>query len=182
MLGVLTILAAGMLAAGTGTSSGTGTGSPPPTEEEALISAAVVYNIARFSTWAETPDGRGTQGRFFEVCYEPGGGMADALATIAGKDVGGRPVRPVPVSAERGWSGRCHVYLAPDGADADTLSRIAAGGTLTVGRGDRFWRRGGAVRLRIDGKPRFSVNVRTARAAGVQPSSKLLRLAEEVIQ
>lgn len=157
---------------------------PPASEQEALISAAVVYNIARFSAWPETGPGSGPA-RFFEVCYDADSGMADAFATIAGKDVGGRPVRPVPVRDEavdaKGTRG-CHVYFT-DGRPSEALLYAAAAyGTLTVGRAEGFLARGGAVRLRIDGKPRFSVNVTNAHAAGVRPSSKLLRLAEEVVE
>lgn len=180
----LTLLAAGAAAVAL---SGAASAPPPSSGNEALISAAVVYNIARFSTWPdEGPDegsgeGRATA-RFFEVCYDRDSGMGDAFATIAGKEVGGRPVRPVAVDAEAAFERRCHVYYTDRRADADTLSEAIAHGSLTIGRSEKFLRRGGAVRLRIDGKPRFSVNVANAHAAGVRPSSKLLRLAEEVVE
>ena len=150
----------------------------PPSDEEAMISAAMVFNIARFSSWPEEP----APGRGFEVCYDEDSGMADAFATIAGKEVGGRLVRPVAVDPRTASARRCHVYYTSGAGDERVLAVAMAQGSLTIGRGERFLRRGGAVRLRIDGKPRFSVNVRNAHAAGVRPSSKLLRLAEEVVE
>ena len=154
------------------------TSAKQPADEEALISAAVVYNIARFSTWPD--EGRAGE-RFFEICFDQDSGMADAFATIAGKEVSGRPVRPVPIDVRGAWDQRCHVYFTTR-RDDDVLSIAIAQGSLTIGRDERFLRSGGAVRLRIEGKPRFSVNVRNAHAAGVYPSSKLLRLAEEVVE
>lgn len=167
--------AAGLLALPSWGSAAT-SAAAPSSREEALISAAVVYNIARFSSWPSEPDVR-----FFEVCYDADEGMDDAFATIAGKEVAGKPVRPVPVHGEA-MLGRCHVYFTERRADERTLQLASERGSLTVGRDGGFLRRGGAVRLRIDGRPRFSVNVRSARTAGVSPSSKLLRLAEEVIE
>lgn len=148
-------------------------------QQDKLISAAVVYNVARFSAW---PEEGADAPSFFEVCYEAGSGMADAFATIAGKEVGGRPVRPVEIEQGAAWDARCHVYYA--GARTDEAALVAATdrGSLTIGRSGNFLRRGGAVRLRIDGKPKFSVNVANAHAAGVRPSSKLLKLAEEVVR
>ena len=169
----LTILAAATAALLAGGSAN----APRPTgEQQALISAAVVYNIARFSSWPDDPGAR-----FFEVCYTSET-MGEAFATIAGKEVGGLPVRPVMVEGAGMPQRRCHVLFTEAKPDERVLSEAIARGTLTIGRSERFLRRGGAVRLRIDTKPRFSVNVAAAHAAGVRPSSKLLRLAEEVME
>ena len=143
-----------------------------------MISAAMVFNVARFSAWPDDAQGAG----HFEVCYEAGGGMADALATIEGKEVAGRLVQAVPVDGQSAPRRRCHVYFVDGRASEEELLAAAERGSLTVGRDDRFLRRGGAVRLSMEGRPRFSVNVRAARTAGVRPSSKLLRLAEEVVE
>ena len=150
-------------------------------EDEALISAAILYNIARFSTWPEDRTSGGGE-TAFSVCFEPQRTLAAAFATIAGKDVGGLPVRAVALTPDRVPGAGCHVYFAASRLDRDVLSSITSAGALTVGREPRFLDRGGAVRISIDGKPRFSVNVASARQAGVKPSAKLLRLAQEVVE
>jgi hypothetical protein len=172
LIGITSALAALL----TGASSAATAADP---EREALLSAAVVYNIARFSAW---PDEAGADGAF-DVCVERRSDAARAFETIAGKDVGGLPVRVVQVDPDGAALPQCEVVFIERSRGYDEDLRLLAGpGTLTVGRAADFLERGGAVRLTIDGKPRFAVHIGTARKAGVKPSAKLLSLAEEVVR
>ncbi len=51
-------------------------------------------------------------------------------------------------------------------------------GVLTIGDSSDFNARGGMIRLSIEnGRPRFSINLKSAEAAGIEFSSKLLKIA-----
>lgn len=168
-LGLLAALGAGL--------SGATTTTAADAQREALLSAALVYNIARFSAWPE----EATRDGSFDVCIDRRGVTADAFGTIAGKPVAGVPVRVVAMVGDQRPT--CDVaYFARTRSYEADLSARQVPGTLTVGRAEDFLQNGGAVRVTIDGRPRFAVDMRAARGAGVRPSAKLLRLAEEVVQ
>lgn len=164
----------GALAVGLG---GATTAAVADAEREALLSAALVYNIARFSSWPSETVRDGS----FDVCIDKRGVTADAFGTIAGKQVSGVPVRVIAMVGQERTECDVAFFARTRSYEADLAARQSRG-TLTVGRADDFLQKGGAVRLTIEGKPRFAVDITTARGAGVRPSAKLLKLAEEVVQ
>ena len=165
------------LLAALGALTSTATGAATPGKPE-LVTAAMVYNIARFSTWPPEAD----SSESFDVCLAHEGDLYEAFRTLEGRDVGGRPVRVRALDREVAEAPVCHVVVV-EGAE-DHLDPASMGqGTLSVGLEHDFLARGGAIRISLTGrKPGFAVNVPNAGRAGVTPSSKLLQLAEEVVR
>ena len=65
---------------------------------------------------------------------------------------------------------------------AEILARIDASPTLTVGEAARFAERGGMIGFAIEERRvRFDVNLKAVRAAGLNPSSQLLKVARKVL-
>jgi hypothetical protein len=76
------------------------------------------------------------------------------------------------------------LYVPATANDAFVQSRLLLRGqpVLTVGEHARFLDHEGMIRLFVEQtKIRFSINQRAASTAGLQISSRLLRLAREVI-
>ena len=78
----------------------------------------------------------------------------------------------------------CHILYVPAAA-GDVLGdhwRGSAVPTLTVGEDERFLSQGGMIRFFLENnRVRFSINQSTAESAGLQISSRLLRLARSVV-
>jgi hypothetical protein len=153
--------------------------SAQPGDLEYEVKAAFLLNFSRYVTWpAEkmTPP--------FRIC-------------VYGSNPFGRHLRDA-VSGEHWQNGRmevheiqtlmegraCHVLYVPAAA-GDVLADHWPNGTmpvLTVGENERFLMQGGMIRLFLDNnKVRFSINLTAAETAQLQISSRLLRLAREVI-
>ncbi len=110
----------------------------------------------------------------------------DPLATALGEAVAGKAVRNRALqvrSLRIGDDARaCHVVdfggMEAGSAERAILS-LKGRAVLTVGDGDAFTARGGAIGLFLDGNHmRFGVNVSAVQRANLQMSSKLLSLAK----
>lgn len=150
--------------------------------EEHQVKAAFLYNFARFIAWP-APAAFSERQRFvFCLLGE------DPLGQALPERVRDRLVSGVPVAVRSGRTlaelGACDVvYLAGlDGERLDaSLRQLAAAPVLTVSGVAGFARRGGMIELYVEaGRVRFAVNVKAMRAAGLEPSSKLLALARLV--
>lgn len=145
-------------------------------EEE--ITAAFLFNFARYTLWPTGDDvGEAVPLRF---CFV----RADRVARVFGQVLGGSTIdgRAVLVNTVTSASemGPCELVYTDDPAPA--WLRRPAHGCLTIGRGDKFISNGGIIAVvRVDDHLRFKVNRENARRAGLVLSSKLLRLAIEVI-
>jgi hypothetical protein len=146
---------------------------------ERAVKAAFVYNFTRFVSWpAESLLARAPVFTIGVLGDDP---LADAIeAAVRDREAGGRPfdirrfraaedVVPCPVLyVGRERSGR----LRP------LLEHLRGWPVLTVGDGEGFTSEGGAIGLFLeDNRVRFEVSVLAAQAAGLQVSSKLLRLS-----
>jgi hypothetical protein len=147
-------------------------------EAEEELKSVIVKNFLRYSTWPETasPNGPITVGVLGRNSF------TQALrGLLDGKAVNGRTVQVVELKSSSDPH-RCHlVYLATD-KNADikqTLQSVRSTHTLTIGEDARFLEYGGAVNLLlIDGHMGFEVSLEALDRAGVEISSKLLRLGE----
>lgn len=160
------IAAAATLIAGTSPAEAQSAGS-------GQLKAAIIFNIIRFVDFA--PDGDAT----LSVCVSRSASAPRELSSLAGQRVGNRTIalRAIDVANPAGCD---VVYL---GAVAGDLARVRQRGVLVIGDGSAFVGAGGTIGLVQTGSQvRFEVNVRAAREARLEISSKLLRLAARVQQ
>ena len=148
-------------------------------ELEYEVKAAFLLNFSRYVTW---PADRLKPP--FRICLYGSNPFGRRLRdAVTGESWQNRPmeVREVQTLVE-GQS--CHLLYIPDSA-GDVLADHWSGQTmpiLTVGEDERFLAQGGMVRLFLENnKVRFSINQTAAETARLQVSSRLLRLAREVI-
>jgi hypothetical protein len=147
--------------------------------KESQIKAAFLYNFAQFITWPErafsAPDAP------FVVAVigtDPLNGDLDAA--MAGKTVMGRPVVVVRFASIDQLQG-CHLLFVPRSEDprlSAIFEKIASMPVLTVGESEAFpWANGGIRFFSDDNHIRFEVNLRATKDAGLEISSRLLKLA-----
>lgn len=151
----------------------------PPQSMERDVKAAYLFNFTKFVRW---PAGTGGPDQF-RLCVVGDARFASALdEIIRGESADGRPlvrVEPESVEAARG----CQILFIGSG-DAQQGARLLEAvrnlPVLTVGEGPKFLDQGGAIRFVIDdGRVRFDVNLDAAARAGIEISSKLLRVARQ---
>jgi hypothetical protein len=157
-------------------------GAKPPGEYD--VKAAFLYNLGKFVRWP--PEALGETNAPFVIGVLGGGPLTERLeASLAGKTIQERPIvvkRSENVNELLG----CHVlYIAP-GSEADTsyvMSRLAGRPVLTVGEGAKFVSRGGMVGFVVENRRlRFDINIESARGAGLEISSQVIRLARNVLR
>jgi hypothetical protein len=156
-------------------------GLPADSQEltEYRIKAAFLYNFAVFTEWpADT-------GRSINLCILGMDPFGTELDTLQGKPVGDR-LLAVQRKAEGESLAGCHiVVIAPSAMPglARVLEGLRGDEVLTVADSPGAARRGVALNmLVVQNRVAFEANLPVARAAGLNLSSKLLRLATEVIQ
>ncbi|MDH4289036.1 MAG: YfiR family protein [Aquincola sp.] len=146
---------------------------------EYRLKAAFLYNFALFTEW---PADVGGTLRLCVFGADPFGGELDGLQ---GKAVG---TRSLAVQHKTGIDAlkACQiVFIAPSAAGqlARVLEAVDGQAVLTVADSPGAARQGVALNMAVtQNKVSFEANLRAARAAKVNLSSKLLRLATEVIQ
>ncbi len=147
-------------------------------EAEDELKSVIVKNFLRYSTWPDVPSPTApvTVGVFGRASF------AQALhAVLDGKPVNGRPVQVVELKSSADLHHCQLIYFATD-RDADirqAIQTIKAAHTLTIGEHERFLAYGGAVGLlQVDGHMGFEVSLAALDRAGIEISSKLLRLGQ----
>lgn len=148
---------------------------------EYRLKAAFLYNFALFTEW---PAEVGNTLRLCVVGPDPFGAELDGLQ---GKAVGERRIAVQHKAGIDGLKGCQIVFIAPAAAATGQLPRVLEaleGQTvLTVADSPGAARQGVALNMAVvQNKVSFEANLRAARAAQLNLSSKLLRLATEVIQ
>jgi hypothetical protein len=150
--------------------------------DENSIKAAFLYNFTKFIDWPESAfPGSGAH---FTMCVFANDGFRRELeAIMLGEQVRGRLVAiAVPDAADDLKS--CHlVYFGPDENDraAKRLPTVRQVPILTVGEGRRFLEQGGQIAFMLENdRVRFDISKSAANAAGLNISSKLLRVARQI--
>lgn len=148
---------------------------PPDGDPEDSLKAVVVLNFLRYSTWPETsgPLTIGVMGRSPVV--------PPFRQLLEGKSVGGRVIHVVEIKGIPDPHCCQVLYIATDNAARirQAVGVTPAAHVLTIGESDRFLENGGAVSLMlIDGHIGFEVSLEALEAAGIQVSSRLLRLGQ----
>lgn len=140
------------------------------------VEAAMLVNLVKFVSW---PGGTRPAGDL-RVCAVGAPRLAAALSALALRGV---PVEVVEVRSPAG-AARCHVAILGRALDddlEDAAERLGAARVLTVAAQPDAARRGVHVNFVLEGgRVRFEVNLGAVRRAGLEISSKLLRLARVV--
>lgn len=143
------------------------------------VKAAFLYNFSQFVEWPEgvfaTPDAPfviGLSGA------NPFGSYLNQL--VAGEKINGHPI-VVRQITNISQVKDCHILFINGSNISEVLAATRQHSILTVSDAENFAARGGMIRFFIDNnKIRFQINPSVARAANLNISSKLLRLAEIV--
>ncbi len=150
------------------------------TPEPQQVSAAIVYNIARFAEW---PAGRfAADPAVLVLCTLEGEQATPALQAFSGRPVGERVLRVRVVAQASAMTQGCHVAFltGPPARAAPQLDELARARVLVVGEGEAMAAHGAVALVRVGRQIRFQVNQSVAQTAGVTFSSRLLRLAVTV--
>ena len=165
------LLAAGALAA---PAAAAAQGRVAPSEYE--VKAAYLFNFMQYVDWPAA----GAPGTEVVLCVagrDPFDGILER--TVRGRLSRGRTVRVTRVVVAAQIE-PCHVLFVGE-RNATTVDAwlLAARErpVLTVGEGTGFTAAGGMIGFVVDETVRFAVNLREARRAGLEISSRVLRLA-----
>lgn len=147
-------------------------------EEARLLKVAFVYNFAQFTRWPEgTLSGEDLR---LKLCTVGQDALAAELQRLNDKVIKGYALSVQPVTASQ-ISGRCQLlYVAA--SETERYGGIVADNQgmalLTVSELPGFAQAGGIIELyREEERIRFIINLSAARKAGLEISSRLLRLA-----
>lgn len=159
-----------------------GLGRAHPPEAEERLKVAVLLKVAEFVTW---PDGIfALRLLSLVVCVQGDEHMGAALAALQGQKVQGRSLEARNLHSSEDLLPCQVLFLGREvGQPQDLiLKRLEGSGVLTVGDSFDFLQRGGMVRLQRErDRIRFALNQTAAQKSGLTLSSKLYRLATEVI-
>lgn len=148
---------------------------------EATLKAAIIVNMLMFVDWPAHHDLQAGQ---LQLCYFNDSQVSAALQQANGRTVKGKTLRTRLVTAEN--MNQCHaVYLSPSNqVDLNSiLSPSRPLPILLVTDTPDYFQRGCMLNLeQSSGRIVFDINLRSARKAGLQISSKALRLARRVIE
>ena len=154
--------------------------SPPGVDAEAEdeLKSVIVKNFLRYSTW---PDPASSSGPI-TVGVLGRSSLAQTLhGLLDGKPVNGRMVQVVEIKSMPDPRRYHLIYVATDRSKEikQALESVRSTHTLTIGEEDKFLEYGGAVNLLlVDGHMGFEVSLEALGRAGVEISSKLLRLGQ----
>jgi hypothetical protein len=144
------------------------------------VKAAFVLNFTRYVEW---PTVRHTPP--FRLCVLRDNPFNDRLSSIVAGEKWQDGSIDVHMVSEVRAAQACHLLYVPATAHrafVDGQPLLHGQPVLTIGEHASFLDRDGMIRLFVDdNKVRFSINQRAASAAGLQISSRLLRLAREVV-
>jgi hypothetical protein len=152
----------------------------PVAADTLKLRAAFLYSFATYTSWPDSAFGDESESACFAVIEEPA--LAEALRKLVKeKQLHGRAIEVLSLSGDD-VRHHCQVAYLGDGASVGISPSAPPDPILTVGTSDSFLKRGGVIRLfRKANKLKFMVNRGAATRANLRLSSKLLRLAIEVI-
>ena len=144
------------------------------------VKAAFLLNFVRFVEWPPASRDAPT----FGLCtLQPDPFGARLEATAAGETWEGRPIAVRRITTLR--NSECHLLYVPNGSMTTfrlMQKELSTQAVLTVGESNDFVQRAGMIQFHVEAnRVRFSINTRSASAAGLRIGSRLLRLAKEVI-
>jgi hypothetical protein len=144
------------------------------------LKSVFLYQFCRFMEWPSSAFSSPNDPLIIGVVGEdPFGSLL--REAVAGETYHGRPIRIEHYRNPREIK-RCHLLFVSRSEMeemAEILSRVSGKNVITVGETDGFLEHGGMIALTADhDRVRLQVNASNLRAANVDVSSKLLRVAE----
>ncbi|WP_197491431.1 YfiR family protein [Methylomonas methanica] len=153
----------------------------PQAMEQYTVLAALTLNFARFTQWPEQTFAE--SGDSLNVCLVGDNVVQQSFESINGKNVGVRTIKIIYADRLRNLT-QCHVLFISELAKNLLLQvfiDIKSHPVLTMGEDQEFLDSGGLVSMiNKDGKIQLYVNLAAAKAARLNISSNLLRLAKIV--
>ena len=150
-------------------------------QSEDQIKAAFLLNFARYVEWPASAFAKA--GDPVRICLLGADDFESVVsATVKGKTVGGRAVSVASIEAPSA-SKPCHIlFLGTDIASAqDVVGAVGTSSVFTVSNDEGFAKNGGVANFfRAKKRIRFEINPKAAEVAGLEISSRLLRLAQLV--
>ena len=174
-IAVIGILASAVVASGA---------APEPTQSQAkseyALKAVFLYNFCRFIEWPKSEFASSTDPIIIAVIGE------DPFGSLLEEAVHGETVRGHPIKIQRYRKpesiGQCHLLFISQseaGPMDAILAAVAGKSVVTVGETDAFLDQGGMIALTADrNRVRLHINPSLLRAANLDVSSKLLRVAQ----
>ncbi|MHC1741906.1 MAG: YfiR family protein [Syntrophobacteraceae bacterium] len=160
---------------------------PTPTfaqgTEEYKVKAAFLFNFAKFVDWPAESDRPHDDA--LVVCVLGEDPFGTALESLVGKAVGQRQLSIKRTKRLEDIQNCSILYVCASEKERlqPILQAARTAHALTVSDMDQFVQQGGMIGLvSSEDKIRFRVNVKSAKASGIQISSKLLKLADQVLE
>lgn len=143
------------------------------------VKAVFLYNFTQFVTWP--PDAFADSNSPFVIGVLGSNPFGTYLEKVVEDEtVMGRQI-VIRYYADPGDVRNCHLLFINKENPRDVLTELSGNAILTVGDRENFVRSGGMIGFYLDkNKIRFYINTKTARAANIDISSKLLRLANVI--
>ena len=146
---------------------------------EYRLKAAFVYNFIVYTEWpADT-------GATLNLCIHGPDPFGPEIDGLQGKVAGGRSIAVLRRNAGDPLKGCQVVFLSAGAINAlpRDLARLNGQAVLTLADSPGAMQQGVMLNMTLNqGRVSFDANLRSARSAGLGLSSKLLRLATEVLQ
>jgi len=146
---------------------------------EYRLKAAFLYNFALYTDWpAET-------GQSLNLCIYGNDPFGEEIDALQGKAVGARVLAIHRTPAGESLGGCEIVFIAPSAISSlpSVLERLQGSAALTVADSPGAAQRGVALNMSVAAnRVAFEANLKAARGARLNLSSKLLHLATQVIQ
>ncbi len=152
---------------------------PAHARSENEIKAVYLYNFIKFITWPQEPTTNN-----INICVygeNPFGAQSEKLNTLKARN---RPLK-ITYPDKKDRPDCTVVFISPSEEKFanELLTRINNHPVLTVSDIDSFIDKGGIIGfIKLGNVVKFDINLKKARASNIQISSKLLELANHVIQ
>jgi YfiR/HmsC-like len=146
---------------------------------EYRLKAAFVYNFLTFTEWPASTDGT------LNLCIHGKDPFGPEIDGLQGKVAAGRSIAVHRKAAGESLKNCQAVFIAASMIDSlpQVLEALKGQPVLTLADSPGAMRRGVALNMGVvQGRVTFAANLQAARSAGLNLSSKLLRLATEVAQ
>lgn len=147
---------------------------------EARVKARMAFNLARFTQWPAEAFAEATAPHLWCAAVRDGA-QAAAFAALAGDAIGGRPIRLYRLASFAGAT--CHVLYVEAEVERQAVAHLASAAdlpVLTIGDGEGFSQRGIVGLVNVNDSIRFDINLSRMRAAQLNISSQVLKLARRV--
>lgn len=155
----------------------------PQAMEQYSVLAALTLNFARFSQWPDHAFPADPSVNLLNVCLVGDNVVQQSFDAINGKTAGAKTIKIVNAERLRNL-GQCHVLFIAELERSLLLQvfvDVKGQPVLTIGETEEFIESGGMVgMINHDGKIQLSVNLEKVKAAGLNISSNLLKLAQIV--